>query len=205
MTIRRRESWGVAGDVPPDIVWCESDREVAAAVIAGDRPVGVATGDLARTLGAIGRGVVGVEVGLDMIEVEYEVNGRSRTIWAAAHCIARAPKWRGGWWRGAIDAVMNAQYVSESDVAPRGHPNDGRAEWVSVDAAMPVRQRWAAWRRLPRGEHVPHPDIRSTSVSEAFASNRCVLVVDGVRIGAVDAWRARVHPDRATVWVATTS
>jgi len=205
VSIKRRESWGSPGDVPDDVVWCESDREVADALLVDDRPVGVAAGDLARTLGASGRGVTGVEVGLDMIEVEYEASGRSHTVWAVAHCIVRTSRWRGGWWRGPIDVVMNAQFVSDLDVAPRGHPNDGRCEWISVDAAMTMRQRWAAWRRLPRGEHVPHPLIRTRSVTEASGSRRCVLAVDGSDIGVVDAWRACLHPDHASVWVATTA
>lgn len=205
MTIRRRESWGTTGDVPHDVVWCDIDHDVSTAVVAGARPVGVAGGDLARTLGAIGRGERGVEVGLDLIEVEYVRAGRSHTTWAVAHCVARSPYWRGGWWRGPIVAVMNAQFVKEFDVAPKGHPNDGRMESISVAAAMTMRQRWSARRRLPRGEHVPHPAIRSTSVTEIAESSSSVLVVDGRRVGLVDSWRARLHPDRATVWIATTS
>ena len=99
----------------------------------------------------------------------------------------------------------NAQYVKVFDVAPRGHPNDGRMESITVDGAMTMRQRWSARRRLPRGEHVPHPAIRSSSVTETAGSSPSVLVVDGHRVGSVDSWRARLHPDRATVWVATTS
>jgi len=205
VTIRRRESWGSPGDVPHDIVWCESDHEVADAVLGADRPVGLAGGDLARTLGASGRGISGIEVGLDMIEIEYETAGRSHAVWAAAHCIARSSWRRGGWWRGPIDAVMNAQFVSGLDVAPRGHPNDGRFEWISVDAGMTPRQRWAARRRLPHGEHVPHPSIRMRSATEASGSRRCVLVVDGIDVGSVDSWRARLYPDRAAVWVATSA
>lgn len=204
MTIKRRESWGTAGDVPHDIVWCETDHEIGAAVVAGVRPVGVAAGDLARTLGVAGRGARGVEVGLDLIEVEFVRAGRTQTTWAVAHCVARSSNWLGGWWRGPIVAVMNAQFVEHYDVAPRGHPNDGRMESISVDPAMSVRQRLTALRRLPRGEHVPHPAIRSNSVTETSGSTRSVLVVDGRRIGSVDSWRARIHPDRATVWVATT-
>lgn len=203
MTIKRRESWGTVGAVPPEIVWCETDRDICAAVVAGTRPVGVAGGDLARTLGVAGRGESGIEVGLDLIEVEYVCAGRSQTTWAVAHCVARSSLWRGGWWRGPIVAVMNAQFVNEFDVAPRGHPNDGRMESIVVDGAMTIRQRWSARRRLPRGEHVPHPAIRSSSITETAGSSRSILVVDGHRIGPVDRWSARLHPDRATVWVAT--
>jgi len=205
VTIKRRESWGTAGDVPPDIIWCETDRDICAAIVAGARPVGVAGGDLARTLGVTGRGERGIEVSLDLIEVEYARGSRSQTAWAVAHCVARTSFWRGGWWRGPIVAVMNAQFVKDFDVAPRGHPNDGRMESMSVDARMTIRQRWSARRRLPRGEHVPHPAIRSSSVTETAGSSPSVLVVDGHRVGSVDSWRARLHPDRATVWVATTS
>ena len=86
---------------------------------------------------------------------------------AVAHVVARR-----SWWRGRIVAVFNCEHLGRWDVAPRGHPNDGLAEVLDVDATMTLRQRLQAWRRLPSGTHVPHPAIsvsRGPTASWEFA------------------------------------
>lgn len=202
MTIRRHESWGSPGDVPSDIEWCDSDHGLAEAVSRGRPVIGVAAGDLARTVGAVGRGTRGVLVPLDAIEVTIERGSSHETSIAMAHCLSRSPWWRGGWWRGEATAIMNAQFVGEWDVAPRGHPNDGRLDVVSIDRVMPKRQRWSAWRRLPRGEHIPHPMITVASAADPISGGPGVLEIDGRSVGRVDRWTVRVLADHVSVWVA---
>ena len=97
---------------------------------------------------------------------------------------------------------MNAQFVGEWDVAPRGHPNDGRLDVVSIDRVMPKRQRWSAWRRLPRGEHIPHPMITVASAADPISGGPGVLEIDGRSVGRVDRWTVRVLADHVSVWVA---
>ena len=65
---------------------------------------------------------------------------------------------------------MNAEYVGTADVAPRGHPNDGRLDVLHVAAQMTLRERWAARNRLPTGTHVPHPRLALRSVTEWTAT-----------------------------------
>jgi diacylglycerol kinase family enzyme len=102
---------------------------------------------------------------------------------------------------GRILLVMNAEFLGTWDVAPRGHPNDGRVEVLDVDAAMTVRQRLAARRRLPTGGHVPHPLIAGRSVRTArwdFARPMAVRL-DGVAAGTARTIEVSVVADAAVV------
>ena len=108
----------------------------------------------------------------------------------------------GSWWRGEIVVVMNAEFLGDAEVAPRGHPNDGRVEVFEVDGRFGVRQRLAARRRARTATHVPHPLIRTRSVRSAdwsFASPMSV-VVDGVRAGTARDVAVAVVADAAVVY-----
>src|SRR3546814_16245267 len=61
------------------------------------------------------------------------------------------------WWRGRVVAAMNAQYRGEWDVAPRGHPNDGRLD--VLDADLPLDHRPQVRGRPKQGPHLPPPPI----------------------------------------------
>jgi len=158
--VRPGEEWGRPGPLPPGAVICGSDAEAADAVrdAAVDGlpfpPLGLVGGDLWRTLGSPGGGERrlrdegGTAVAIDVVEVQMD----GRTDWFVAHLLAR-----GGWWRGRIVAVMNAEFMGAWDVAPRSHPGDGRVE--VLDADPPLGDRLTARRRLSHGTHIPHPDI----------------------------------------------
>lgn len=114
--------------------------------------IGLTGGDLCRTLG--GRGDIdrlrtdAYVLPCDALVVEF--NGMR--LVAVAHVIARR-----SWWFGQLTAVMNATTFGSWDVAPRGHPGDGKVD--IFDVTMSPRDRVSARRRLPLGTHVPHPDI----------------------------------------------
>ena len=105
---------------------------------------------------------------------------------------------RGG--AGPIVAVMNVDRLGRWDVAPRAHPNDGALDVVEVDAAMGVRARWQARRRLPTGTHVPHPAIRTRRgrPSAAWTFDRPLAAV-GRRRRAGHRTLARASPSSPTV------
>jgi hypothetical protein len=98
---------------------------------------------------------------------------------------------------------MNVDRLGRWDVAPRAHPNDGRADAVEVDPAMGARARWQAWRRLRTGTHLPHPLLHNRSITaESWAFDRPLrLWVDGVERGTVRSLGVAVEPDAAFVHI----
>jgi diacylglycerol kinase family enzyme len=121
-----------------------------------------------------------------------------RQYWFVAHLVAR-----GSWWRGRVFAAMNAQFLGTWDVAPRGHPNDGRLDVFDVSATMTVRDRLAARRRLPTGTHVPHPavDVTSSAAVQVAFDPPLSVWLDGTAMGPVRHASVRVEPDALTVIV----
>ncbi len=198
MTIRRGETWGEAVPVPDGLVDVASDADLAARIERGEeRPMRLVGGDLLRTLGGRSTGPGLQRVPIDVLRVDAD--GRRTT--AVAHVVARDRRWAG--WRGPVVAVMNTDHRGPWDVAPRAHPNDGRADVVEVDPSMGVRARWEARRRLPTGTHVPHPAIRTERVTErSWRFDRPLgLWVDAVGRGTVRSLRIAVDPDGAVVHI----
>ena len=140
MTIKPGDQWGRLVARPDDLVTVASDRDVVEALHRRPgSPVEVTRGDLARTLGVgashdrsgrpVARSMLN-EMPIDLVEVSLD---GGEPVVACAHVVARSPWHRGHWLRGPILAVMNAEFIGEWDVAPRGHPNDGRVEVFEVD------------------------------------------------------------------------
>jgi hypothetical protein len=214
MTITRGEPWGSVGPPPAGLVVVASNRELFDVVnrhrAAGEPipPLGLLGGDLCRAVGGTGDAgrFARAEVALlpiDLLRVQVGNGEPARTFWAAAHVAVRR-----SWWRGPVVVVMNAQFLGRWDVAPRSHPNDGRADVVELDASMPVAQRWKAWRRLPTGAHLPHPKLRTRQVRDAVLPEvpGGRLYADGHRLdtgrlGRGTPVRVTVEPDAALVCV----
>jgi len=198
VTIRKGEAWGIAVDRPADAERIDSDAELARRVASGHRgPFALTGGEIVRTLGGVTSGATIQQVPIDALRIELD----DRPLVAVAHVVARRPGPL-GWWRGPIVAVMNVGAIGRADVAPRAHPNDGRADVVDVEAAMSVRARLQARRRLGTGTHVPHPSIRTSQSHEAtFDFDRPMRVrVDGVEIGRARRLRVTVEPDACVVF-----
>ena len=204
MTIRRGASWGSAGALPDDGVVVRSDAEARAVVERARRageeppPLGLLGGDLCRTLGGRGdearlRSDEATRAVVDLGSVL--VDGRQH--WFVAHLVARR-----SWWRGPVFAALNAQWLGSWDAAPRSHPNDGRLDVITAD--LSVRDRTKAWRRLPQGTHVPHPDIveQRLAASQIDLPPRTAVWLDGERVARrARALSVRVEADALTVVV----
>jgi YegS C-terminal NAD kinase beta sandwich-like domain len=199
MTVRKGEGWGEPATLAEDGVVVHSDAEarriVEGARRSGERPppLGLAGGDLCRTLG--GRGDVARLRSGDAVRVPVDLGAAlvdGRLYWFVAHLVARR-----SWWRGPVLAAMNAEFLGRWDVAPRAHPNDGFLDLVVVAAGMSVDDRIRARRRLPTGGHVPHPAI-AESRRRAFQfefEQPTPVWLDGERIGPATSLSVRVEPD----------
>ena len=203
MTIKPGASWGRQVAPPDGLIVVDGDAALVAALArSGGHPIAVGSGDLARTLGVTSQGgrTTVNEVPIDLVEVRLD--DASEPLMACAHVVARSPWTRGHWWRGPVLGVMNAEFIGDWDVAPRGHPNDGRAEIFEVDSSLSTRDRLAARRRLPTGTHVPHPQVVTRSVRHAAWTfpQPLVVIVDGRRAGRASSLAIRVVPDAAVVY-----
>jgi YegS C-terminal NAD kinase beta sandwich-like domain len=207
MTIEKGGAWGgLAADLPPSPrVTARSDAEAAQAVEQarrGGSPLPVLVllgGDLCRTVG--GTGVTAHAAGPDAVALPCDVGSvllDGRLHWFVAHLVARR-----SWWRGRLFAAMNAQFLGRYDVAPRGHPGDGRLDVLDVDPTFGLADRVKAWRRLPTGTHVPHPRIRvrSTAALQTTFDPPLRVWLDGVDHGEVSNVSLRVEADALTVVV----
>jgi hypothetical protein len=204
MTIGKGTDWGMPGPVPAGLIARGDDRSLARD-LAGGRDGVASAGDMATTIGcsrAPEVGEPGRRLPIDLMDVEITWRGDRRTVVAVSHVSIREPLRRGGRLRGEVRWIMNAQYFAGRDLVPRGHPNDGRLEVLSIDATMGVRQRILAWNRSRTGRHLPHPLITVRSTKEfTVACRGRVVVVDGVRAGRADEVVVRVRPDAAFLWI----
>ena len=157
--------WHVAGD---DATLAAAVRDRPGARVEF-RPDG--SSDLARALGLHRTGTGSLELAVDALRVVSD----GRELFAVNMVVVGVAPDRAQWWTRAravqvrVDervvhdgdatavVVASGQYLRGSDVVPRGHPGDGRAE-IQV-YAVPRGQRAGVRSRLPQGVHLPHPDI----------------------------------------------
>jgi hypothetical protein len=207
MTIKPGEAWGQTVEPPAGMIPVGGDAELARrlAALRDDplaAPVLVTGGDLGRTVGAgQSGGALPATVNalpVDLLDVVLD-GGVAHP--ACAHVIVHAPWKRGGWLRGPILVVMNAQFVGDWDVAPRAHPNDGRADVLEVASDLGVRQRVEARRRLPTARHLPHPGITSRSLRSGRWSFPAPMTVriDGTPVGRARTIEVTVVADAAVL------
>jgi hypothetical protein len=217
--IRKGTPWGRAIGGPAD---CEiSGDDVALAEAVARNPQArvafhpTASSDFARAVG------VGVRVGpaddnpttelpCDLLRVHVD----DRDVPAVNMVIAGAPPDRQTRWsaspqvrvrvdgrevhdgRATAVVIASGQYLRGVDLVPRGHPGDGRAEVHVYSLARSERRAMRA--RLPRGEHVPHPRIATTSGQDVLVESLVSAIpveIDGLGRGRATAIRVEVTPE----------
>jgi diacylglycerol kinase family enzyme len=211
--IKPGEEWGEPTTEAPAFEIDGDDAALAATVppVAASAPPLVrfapVGSDLARAVGlAASHASVGIAVPVDALDTDHGVA-------VNALVLGVAPASLRAWHRSRhvtviVDGrtvhdgpastvvVANGQYVDGADLAPRGHPGDGRAE-IQVYRLRPG-ERAAMRRRLPTGTHLPHPRIVTASgraVTVAVRTGVMPLRLDGHGTGAVRAVTATVrHP-----------
>jgi hypothetical protein len=213
--IKHGQEWGSNSLAPDDLVVVTADAGLAKAISDGYRNITVAGGDMWRTIGAHSQTAVPGEsarcLPIDVMDVHCQlVDGTMVSRIAVAHVVIRRSNIRGGWLRGPVTVIANAQFLGHWDIAPRGHPNDGRVEITQVDPSMSLRQRLSARSRIKTGAHVPHPSIAVRSDKDfdfrcedeliKTHSNQIVWI-DGQRIGRVQRLSLEVRSDHAFLWM----
>jgi hypothetical protein len=209
--IRPGEPWGRPAEDPPDLEVAGNDAALAAAVAAAPgalvrfRPT--ADSDLALAVGlrtGVGWRPPTAEVPVDALRVpgglacNAVVAGTApdRLGWATAAAAVEVEVDGEPWFTGHATTVVvaNGQFLRGLDLAPRGHPGDGRAE-IQV-YALGRGDRRTMRRRLATGTHVPHPGIptRAGRIADIRWAGPAALEVDGETRPAVSTLRVEVVP-----------
>ena len=202
MTIERGRAWGEPGALPANGIVVRTDAEARAVVEEARRagrpvpPLGLAGGDLCRTLG--GTGDVARLYSGDAMTFPVDLGAvlvDGRLHWFVAHLVVRDVLWR----RAFI--AMNAQWVGQLNFGPRAHPDDGRLD--VYDVHLPLGGFLAVRARARTGAHLPHPGIRERRAPavQVDLGRALPLRVDGVRIGRARNLSVRIEPDALTVVV----
>ena len=197
MTIEKHRPWGEHGALPADGVLVRSDAEARAVVEQHRRagtpvpPLGLLGGDLCRTVG--GRGdearIRSDEAALLPVDLgSVLLDGRQH--WFVSHLVVRR-----SWWRGRVVAVMNGQWIGRWDVAPKGHPNDGKLD--VLDGDLGLDDRFKVRSRLATGTHVPHPAIAQSRVAalQLELDRPTPVWLDGERVASARTLSIRTEAD----------
>lgn len=204
MTMRKGQPWGERRKLPADLPTAGGDARAADLIATGCRELVLTGGDLWSTVG--GTPALDDEertvVPVDSLWVEWTQDGVAHSRPVLAHAVIGAPPRRSFRRAGDVVYVMNAQYLGPWDMAPRGHPNDGRFDVVTVAGDMSWRQRRQFRRRLPTGTHLPHPCVRSESFGRSWMHpGPGTLTLDGCKVGRAEDISIDIRPDSLTVWI----
>jgi hypothetical protein len=169
----RGEPWGEPASAPADVRIAGGDAEIADVV--GSHPTALVEldpdggSDIARAVGVAGRPSTGTtELSLDVIDLDDDLLAVNAAVLGVPPDRLRRrdrrrpvtvrvdgqTRFEG---RATTVVIATGQYLRGADLAPRGHPGDGRVE-VQVYALDPLQRRRMR-RRLATGTHVPHPGI----------------------------------------------
>jgi hypothetical protein len=207
VTIRKGADWGTTALPPAGLRCVDSDAKLRQMVIDSRNQaiaipnVGLLGGDLMRTVGGSGsmaRFESDEPVTHLPIDVVRVVADETNTSWFVAHCVARR-----SWWRESVTAAMNAEFLGRWDVAPRGHPNDGKVDVVTVSPEMTIQQRLMARKRLPLGTHLPHPlvSVTSTATTIIHFGRPTQIWLDGCKWKFAQQLELVVEPDALIVCI----
>lgn len=198
MTIQKGQPWGVPIRVPLETRDIASDSDFAHGSQADIHVV--TAGDVFCALGEPRSPIVGEErtvVRIDALRCTVSTSHRDVVLLAASS--VTVGRWRTLPWRHQrFLCVTNPGIYQGRNIAPRAHPNDGYLDVVSIEAAMPWRQRFVSHQRAVSGNHLPHPHIAVTRDTTAEFKRHQVgerLRVDEQRI---DDWHrivVEVLPD----------
>lgn len=205
MVLTRGSDWGQPGTPAADTPVVHRNEDIFDFLERGVREFILESGDLARTLGSGPSSVGGAhrKFSLDLMELSLsDPRQTARPVVAASHCLVRSPWWRGGIFLGTLTVICNAQYLDGRNIAPRGHPNDGKVEIIVFSAELRIRERMKILARLRTGSHLPHPLIEFRQIStRADLHHRGIITIDGRKLGRAILETVAPCADAATAWI----
>ncbi|MCB1257865.1 MAG: hypothetical protein KDB26_12210 [Microthrixaceae bacterium] len=228
MTIKRGQPWGDAVTLPNDAPVANTDADLAALIQAdldakglaiaetsscdhagghGISPIiGLTGGDLHRTLGSPSHSVddlrsgAGMGFPMDLGVVEFDAPSGLSACLFVAHLIATSDP-RSRLWKGRSVILINAAFRGTQNLAPHGHPNDGRLDLI--DGSLGWLDRKRALERVYAGAHVPHPQLKESRVRSVGVSEESGLHIwaDGIYVCTATEFTVNCLSDAFTVVV----
>ena len=206
MTIKRGQDWGQLVERPDRLQIFDDDSSFGS-FLSDNRALdwssmnfAILKSEAARDLGLSGARTESSQMlrtSFDLIEVQAQVGDLRITRFLVGQAVLG-----NGFFRGRTVGVFNVSFHAGRDWAPRAHPNDGKMDVVEFAEDMKFAQRFAAYRKLKTGSHLPHPDISyHQSTAYEYDDLRATrLTVDSLDLGAVKTCTFQVIVDAVTLY-----
>lgn len=197
MVIRAGEPWGEPGRPPDTVPVAADEAELGVLWMGGVREAVLASGTLRS---ATGTAATGLRLRADVDAVLVELLGRrGRSV---VPVFGTAAIGTGPCGARISALVTNSGFWRSRRVVPAAHPNDGALDVLEISSGMGAAQRYMAWRRSERFDHLPHPDLAVRRGSDwTWTGGPCTAWLDGRRWGRVMHLRCRVRADAMRVWL----
>lgn len=197
MVIRAGEPWGEQGRPPDTVPVAADEADLGNLWLGGVREAILESGTLRSATGTATTGIR-IRADVDVLLVElHRPRGRSVVPVFGTMAIGTGP------FGARITAIVtNSGFWRTRRVVPAAHPNDGTLDVLEVSPGMGLAQRYMAWRRSGRFDHLPHPDLvvgRGTDWS--WTGGPCTAWLDGRRWGRVTNLACSVRADAMRVWL----
>ena len=171
-------SWQFQTKVSASLKVASNEREIIGLYESGESLIGLQGGDLYESLGGRGvgeragnEGTVGLKLDLGQLVI-----GKSNYLFASYCKISKQLKpWYTIW-------VVNSPIIGHRRISPKSHPSDGLLD--IVEFSLSFRQSKKAYKRAKSGDHLPHPQIK-TSKKRTYmikARGKRKVVIDGKKI-----------------------
>ena len=171
-------NWQFQTKVSTGLKVASNEREIIALYESGESLIGLRGGDLYESLGGRGvgeregdKGTVGLKLDLGQVVI-----GESKYLFASYCKISKPLKpWYTIW-------VVNSPIIGHRRISPKSHPADGLLD--IVEFSLSFRQSKKAYKRAKSGDHLPHPQIK-TSKKRTYtikARGKRKVVIDGEKI-----------------------
>lgn len=198
MVITAGQSWGEPGRPPDSIPVAADEAELGDLWTGGVREAVLESGTLRSATGTATTTNLRLLADVDAILVElHGPRGRSVVPVFGTMAIGTGPF---GVRFSAI--VTNSGFWRTRRVVPAAHPNDGSLDVLEISPDMGLVQRYMAWKRSERFDHLPHPDLVVKRGSDwTWTGGPCTAWLDGRRWLRVTDLGCSVRADAMRVWL----
>ena len=169
------DSWQFTTQTGSSLKVAKTDTEIVRYYESGESLIRLRGGDLYKSLGGKeishnGTGNTSVALKLDLGVLKLK---QSKYLFASYCKVADPLKpWLALW-------AVNSPIIAGKRISPKSHPADGLLD--IIEFSMTLREFQKAYKRFKSGDHIPHPDIKTSKKSEyrINLNKKQRIVVDG--------------------------